>query len=429
MTAALTRAGRRALAALLSIAAGTGIVLGTVAAPAGLVPAAMAATGYCTGAGVNVVVDFTDQGGGIARGCAVHGAGGDAWDAFGAAGFPLTPVQSYPGAVCRVSGRPADASCQGMPPADAYWGFFTSHGSGWSYASVGPTSYTVEDGDTVAFAWQSTSARQQPRTAPAAPRRSSAAAPAAHSTPAPTPAGEPTRQPAAHPGDQPSDPLRPHPAASTTAVPASATPPPGTARATRDRHARPAAAVQRRGAACAGAGVDVVVDFHQLGGGVLLGCAHHARTAWQAFTAAGVRLTELQRFAGAVCRVDGKPVKASCVGMPPGDAYWSLYVTKKDRWAYATKGAKALVVHDGDVVALSWQGSKQPAPPSIAPGRLTAAAAASSAPAPRASSTPSTPAEAPAPSGGIPWWVPVVVLVLLGGAGGALALRRRTTGG
>jgi hypothetical protein len=177
---------RRLLAALLAVTAGLAVSL-----TAG-VPLAAATGGYCTGAGVNVVVDFTGQGGGIQRGCAAHGAGGNAWDAFEAAGFPLTGVQRYPGAVCRVSGRPADAPCQTMPPADAYWGFFTSHGSGWNYASVGPSSYRVANGDTVGFAWQ-TGGHRAPGAAPA-PVRASAPAPSRTPATAPTPA--PSRQPA-----------------------------------------------------------------------------------------------------------------------------------------------------------------------------------------------------------------------------------------
>ena len=184
---------RRLVAALLAVTAGLAVSL-TVG-----VPLAAATGGYCTGNGVNVVVDFTGQGGGIQRGCAPHGAGGNAWDAVQAAGFPLTGVQRYPGAVCRVSGRPADASCQGMPPADAYWGFFASHGSGWSYASVGPSSYRVANGDTVGFAWQ-TGAKRQPGAAPAPARAST---PAPSRTPTAAPSRHPSAKPSGHTGGHP----------------------------------------------------------------------------------------------------------------------------------------------------------------------------------------------------------------------------------
>lgn len=165
----------------MALAAGAAVATGLTGVA--LAPAA-ATSGYCTGAGVNVLVDFTGQGGGITRACAPQGAGGSAWNAFEQAGVSLTPVQRYPGAVCRVDGRPADASCVNMPPQNAYWGFFTSRGGGWTYASVGPNSYRVADGDTIAFAWQSGTQRA-PAAAPATPHRAPAPSPTARATTAP----------------------------------------------------------------------------------------------------------------------------------------------------------------------------------------------------------------------------------------------------
>lgn len=152
-------------AALVALATGAAALTGLAVAPA------TATSGYCTGAGVNVLVDPGALGGGLIRACAPQGAGGSAWNAFEQAGVSLTPVQRYPGAVCRVDGRPADAGCVNMPPADAYWGFFTSRGQGWTYASVGPDSYRVANGDTIAFAWQASSSKRAPAAAPATPHR------------------------------------------------------------------------------------------------------------------------------------------------------------------------------------------------------------------------------------------------------------------
>lgn len=175
-------------------------VAATLAATAPALPlaSATAAGGYCSGGGVNVLVDFGALGGGVQRACDPGGDGQSAWHVFEAAGFPLTGVQRFPGAVCRVSAKPSGNSCVQMPPANAYWGLFSSHGSSWAFASTGPGSLTLSDGDTVAFAWQGTSKRQLPRTAPAAPRPAKAK-PSAATTPrsaAKRPArGQPTKAP------------------------------------------------------------------------------------------------------------------------------------------------------------------------------------------------------------------------------------------
>jgi hypothetical protein len=187
----------------------------------------------------------------------------------------------------------------------------------------------------------------------------------------------------------------------------------------------------------------VVADFHQLPGGIVLGCATGAAggSAWDALEAGGLRLTELTKFAGGICRVDGRPANAACTSMPPADAYWSLYVPKGAGWTYATKGAKQLGVADGDVVALSWQQGTKPAPPRLTPAEV---AAATAAPSPGATASPSPdatagsaadpgsdpasdPASNPADgdSDGLPWWVPVLVVVVLAAGGGAAVLVRR----
>ncbi|WP_310962742.1 hypothetical protein [Nocardioides terrisoli] len=402
-------------------------VLALVVAALGIAPpAANAASGYCTGAGVNAVVDFGALGGGLQKYCDPGGDGKSASAVYHDLGIPLDRVQRYPGAVCRVEHQPSSASCADMPPTDAYWGLFSSNGSGWSYSSVGVDSITMHDGDTVAFAWQSTASHTNPHTAPAARRTAS---PTPSPAPAPTASSAP-RHHDAHPSDRTTSPA---PTESSTAATASPSPSasPSTTASKRPRRLSAAAPVVARaisphGSACTGSGVDVVVDFHQLGGGVLLGCAQGAHVAWDAFGKAGVRLTELSKFAGGICRVDGLPAKASCASMPPADAYWSLYVAQGRKWGYASKGAKQLKVANGDVVALSWQGGKKPAPPRVGPTGLPTRAAPSAS---------ATPVAAPASSsenqdpGGTPWWVPVVVIVVLGGGAGAAVWRRRMTQG
>lgn len=154
----------------------------------GLVPATATATsGFCSGVGVNVAVDFGDLHGGVQKRCDTGGNGKSAWRVFVDAGFPLIPVQQQPGAACRVSGKPASAPCVRMPPTNAYWGLFSSTGGGWAYASIGAGGLTVHDGDTIAFVWQSTNSHRVPGTSPAARHAA-----------APTPTTGPTKSSTRH---------------------------------------------------------------------------------------------------------------------------------------------------------------------------------------------------------------------------------------
>lgn len=139
--------------------------------------------------------------------------------------------------------------------------------------------------------------------------------------------------------------------------------------------AAPAAA-----AGCASAdGVTVVVDFHELGGGVQTACVADGggQTASQLFPAAGFPLDYVQRQPGFVCRVSGEPADSSCANTPPADAYWALYWSdgKSGRWAYATSGAGGQHVPDGGYVGFSWQGSDDSAPPGASPAPHPAATA------------------------------------------------------
>jgi hypothetical protein len=118
-------------------------------------------------------------------------------------------------------------------------------------------------------------------------------------------------------------------------------------------------------------GVTVVVDFHQLGGGVKTACDLHGagRTADIQLTDVGHQLTYVQRQPGFVCRVDGAPANDPCVNTPPSDAYWSLWWSdgKSGRWSYSSAGVASLKVPAGGYVALSWQGGGGKATPRTAP--------------------------------------------------------------
>lgn len=152
-------------------------------------------------------------------------------------------------------------------------------------------------------------------------------------------------------------------------------------------------------------GVSVVVDFHQLGGGVQTTCVAGGggESAAAIFSAAGVALTYVQRTPGFVCRVSGVPADDPCVNTPPADAYWGLWWSDgtSGSWNYATVGAGSLHVPEGGYVAFSWNGTSARATPGaapaphrpVAPTRTPSPSAATNHPAP-ASPT----ASAPTPS-------------------------------
>ena len=117
-------------------------------------------------------------------------------------------------------------------------------------------------------------------------------------------------------------------------------------------------------------GVSVVVDFHQLGGGVQTFCdaGGAGKYADQQFTDAGHTLTYVQNEAF-VCRVDGVPASDPCVRTPPADAYWSLWWSdgKSGTWSFASSGVASLKVPAGGYVALSWQKGNAQVKPGVAP--------------------------------------------------------------
>lgn len=120
-------------------------------------------------------------------------------------------------------------------------------------------------------------------------------------------------------------------------------------------------------------GVSVVVDFHELGGGVQQACdaGGAGRTAATQFGDAGYRLTRVQKQPGFVCRVNGAPSSDPCVDTPPADAYWGLWWSDgtSGRWTYSSQGVDSLKVPSGGSVALSWNGSSGQHPPGVAPAK------------------------------------------------------------
>lgn len=159
-----------------------------------------------------------------------------------------------------------------------------------------------------------------------------------------------------------------------------------------------------------GQGVSVVVDFHELGGGVRTACVADGggQLASSLVPSAGFPLTYAQRQPGFVCRVSGQPASDPCVNTSPADAYWGLWWSdgKTGSWSYATSGAGSLRVPDGGYVAFSWNGSPTRSAPGVAPAvhraatpTPTASASSSAAPSsPHPSSQHSSPAAATDPS-------------------------------
>lgn len=184
-------AGRIALPVAVVLTAAAGLV-GLAAGPA--------TAAQCSGAGVNVVVDFNGLGGGVQKGCDPKGANRKASEVFVAAGFPLSYARRQPGFVCRVKNAPTSDPCVNASPADAYWGLYWSDGKSgsWKYSSTGVSGLKVPSGGFVAFSWQGSSTKSPPS---ATPRNSQAPKPAPKPTPKPQPKPQP--KPTKKPQPQP----------------------------------------------------------------------------------------------------------------------------------------------------------------------------------------------------------------------------------
>lgn len=186
-------------------AATVALLLGAVAVVGPLSPARAAP---CSGtAGVTVVVEFNQLGGGSAQSCVSDGGGQSADRLLKEAGYSLDYVQRFPGFVCRIDGLPADDPCVNTPPADAYWGLWWSDGTTgkWTYSSLGAASLSVPAGGSVAMVWDGSAGTVAPN-----------ASPTVHPTPTPTPTLTPTPTPTPTPTKRPSP----------TPPPTSSAPPP-----------------------------------------------------------------------------------------------------------------------------------------------------------------------------------------------------------
>ena len=173
--------------------------------------------------------------------------------------------------------------------------------------------------------------------------------------------------------------------------------------------AEPAAAASA--GACSDAdGVTVVVDFHDLGGGLQQTCDTNGGGLDGAslFARAGYELTPVQRQPAFVCRVNGVPADDPCVNTPPADAYWTLWWSDgtDGRWSYSSVAASSLKIPDGGYVAFSWnRGSGQDKPGTTPKAR--AGTSPTSTPKPTPSPKPSaSPTPRPTPTTAAPTTAP-----------------------
>jgi hypothetical protein len=164
-------------------------------------------------AGVTVVVDFGDLGGGVQMRCA-------GWpvtsglDALDRAGFDTALVLTQPGFVCRIDGKPADDPCQVTPPGDAYWAYYeAARGGSWRYSIRGPAATRPEPGSVEGWAFGDS---RQPGVPPP-PVEEPTQPPPTQSTPPPTspPASQPV-PPQSTPGSATPSPTAPIPPSDPT---------------------------------------------------------------------------------------------------------------------------------------------------------------------------------------------------------------------
>lgn len=151
----------------------------------------------------------------------------------------------------------------------------------------------------------------------------------------------------------------------------------------------------------------MVVDPGALGGTIATVCdPGSGEVAATRFEQSGFVLTEVQRFPGFVCRVNGAPASDPCVNTPPPDAYWSLWWTDgtSGAWNYSSEAVTSLDVPDGGAVALAWQqGAARRTPGVDAPVQAAPSPTTSEKPTPSPTTKPTprptrTPTPTPVPS-------------------------------
>lgn len=190
----MSRRTLRGAAAVALVAAGSVIGPGSPVAAAG-------SAGYCPdAAGVTVVVDFNELGGGTVVRCA-PGSQATGLAALKSAGFQITGTLRWgEGFICRIEGKPsADAEkCVDTPPASAYWSYWHApNGGSWTYSDKGVLNRTPPAGS---FEGWSFSLNRDPNDAPrpgVTPSRPAPPPPPPASPPAPPASDVPVAPPSA----------------------------------------------------------------------------------------------------------------------------------------------------------------------------------------------------------------------------------------
>jgi len=137
----------------------------TTTTPADLAHCAAAAVGQVR---VAVVVDTTGIGSSTPSVvCVVVAAGSTGATALVARAVRLgTPLARYnsSGLLCAIDGAPAAPAC-GTPASNgfSYWSYWLG-GSAWTYATIGPASHGVFDGDVEGWRWVPSGAAAAPGT-------------------------------------------------------------------------------------------------------------------------------------------------------------------------------------------------------------------------------------------------------------------------
>ncbi len=153
-------------------------------------------------------------------------------------------------------------------------------------------------------------------------------------------------------------------------------------------------------------GVTVVVDYHALGGGVVVRCAPGSpATGFKALQAAGFDLVEVQNVPGFLCRIDDKPSAAQepCLNTPPANAYWSYWhADRGGSWAVSQQGGKTRKPPPGSVDGWSFGATPKPGiDPPAAPATPEPTAKPTPKPTPRPTAKPTagpTSTASPAPT-------------------------------
>lgn len=116
-------------------------------------------------------------------------------------------------------------------------------------------------------------------------------------------------------------------------------------------------------------GVTIVVDFHDLGGGIVTRCAPGSPdSGFKALQAVGMTIDQVLNVPGFLCRINGKPADDMCVNTPPATAYWSYW--RADRggsWISNNEGGKTRTPPPGSVDGWSFSSGGKTVPPGIAP--------------------------------------------------------------